>query len=185
MRVLFAGGKNVGCGCLDKLVEHPEVELVAVYAGPDDTAADRWYRSATDIAVEHGTPVYFPKKINSRETVALTRSLTPDLIVVVYYDQILHSETIRIPGKGCVNLHLALGEDYRGCYPTTHALLDRAQRYGVTLHYIDEGIDTGDIIAQRPVPISDADTGKTLYDNATKAGIELFGDVLPHGVHSL
>ena len=101
------------------------------------------------------------------------------MIVLVYYDQILRHDVLRIPPHGCVNLHLALAEEYRGCYPSTWALMNGETETGVTLHYADEGIDTGDIIAQRTVRIEPQDTGRTLYYKLTQAGIQLFSHMLP------
>ena len=110
---------------------------------------------------------------------SLVKGLSPDIIFVVYYDQILKSEIINIPPMGCINLHTALSEEYRGCYPATWAILNREKRVGVTIHHINEGIDTGDIIAQKEVFVADEDTGKTLYDKCTKAGVELFSEQFP------
>ena len=181
MRIVFAGGKNVGCGCLEYLLaEAPDTRVVAVLVNSDsDVAPDRWYRSAAELALKHGIPVFAPTSINAPSSVELLEDLAPDMIVVVYYDQILEQEVIQLPKRGAVNLHMALAEEYRGCYPTTWALINDGTRTGVTLHYIDEGIDSGDIIAQSVIPITDSDTGKSLYDKCTDAGIKLFKRTWP------
>ncbi len=174
LRVLFIGGKDVGCGCLRCLIENSKIDVVGIIANPSDTAKNRWYESAVGVGLENNIPTHTIKDINSSKSISLIKSLSPDIIFAVYYDQILSSEVIDIPPYGCINLHLALSEEYRGCYPTTWAILNGEKRVGATIHYIDTGIDTGDIIAQKEVLISDTDTGKTLYDKCTQAGIELF-----------
>ncbi len=180
MRVLFAGGKNIGCGCLDYLLGSSGVEVVGVVVNRNsDAKSDRWYRSASEIAFEHGVPVYSPKSINSKKFVEFLKTLSLDLIVVVYYDGILKKEVISIPENGCINIHMALAENYRGCYPTTWAIMNGECRTGVTLHYINEGIDSGDIIADIVVSIDDDDTGKSLYYKCTDAGIRLFKETFP------
>ncbi len=179
MKVLFMGGKNVGCGCLKYLIERQTEQVVGIIVNPSDIAKDRWYESATDLGFQNNIPVYSVKNINSPTGVSIVRKLSPYIIVVVYYDQILKKEIINIPSMGCINLHMALAEEYRGCYPTTWAIINGEKRMGVTLHYIDEGVDTGDIIAQKEVPITNEDTGESLYEKSTKACIELFREQFP------
>lgn len=179
VRVVFAGGKAIGCGCLRFLLKLDRVQVVGVFVNPADTAATRWYPSVTEIALAHALPVYAPESINAPVEVNRLRSMAPDLIVVSYYDQILSREVFALPRLGCINVHLALAEEYRGCYPTTWALINGEARTGVTIHHITYAVDAGDIIAQREVPIATSDTGRTLYDKCTEVGISLFSEVLP------
>ena len=176
-RVLFMGGKDIGCGCLDHMISEG-INVVGAIINPLDMDRHRWYQSAAEIAIEHGIPAYCFEDINSTEAVLTIGILAPDLIVIVYYDQILKREIIDIPARGCVNLHMALAEEYRGCYPTTWVLMNGETQIGVTLHFVDDGIDSGDIIAQESVTIDWADTGKRLYQKCTDAGIELFQEHL-------
>lgn len=171
MRVLFAGGKDIGCGCLEYRIRESQSEVVGVFINRgSDTAKNRWYRSVAEIALAHHIPVFAPRSINSAQMIDIIRDLAPDMIVVVYYDQILKREVIDIPPHGCVNLHMALAEEYRGCYPTTWALINGEERTGVTLHYIDEGIDTGDIIAQREVKIHQGKRGEIVVLQMYRGG---------------
>ncbi|GAF69064.1 unnamed protein product, partial [marine sediment metagenome] len=140
--------------------------------------AGRWYPSATEIALEHDIPVGCVD-INAPRVVEAFQREPVDLIVVAYYDQILQKPVIEAPHLGCINLHLALPEDYRGCYPTTHALINNEPRHGACIHWIDEGVDTGDIIAQETINVRPEDTGRTLYDRISDAGIRLFWDTFP------
>lgn len=179
MRILFLGGKNVGHGCLQAILDRGTDEVVGLFANPGDEDPARWFRSASELARAHGIPVFAPAKANSPENERLIRELRPDIAFVVYYDQILKPNLIGIPPRGCFNLHLALAESYRGCYPTTWALINGETETGVTLHAIDKGIDSGDIVAQAKVAISPDDTGRSLYDKCTEAGIALFREWYP------
>ena len=179
LRVVFAGGKAVGCGCLKFLLELDTVEVVAVFVNPNDIAPARWYPSVTEVALAHSLSVYAPKSLNAAIEVERLHHLAPDLMVVAYYDQILSRDVFKLPRLGCINVHFALAEEYRGCYPTTWALINGESRTGITIHYITDEIDAGDIVSQREVPIVITDTGRTLYDKCTEAGISLFREVLP------
>lgn len=175
VRVIFCGGKNIGCGVLEALIADPLTEVAAVFVNPDsDVAPNRWHRSATEIAYKHMIPVYAPHSINSPASRRLLESIAPDYIVVTFYDQILSPAVIDVPVKGAINLHMALTEDYRGCYSTTWAIINGTPESGVTLHWIDEGIDSGDIIAQVRHEIEPDDTGKSLYLALTELGIAMF-----------
>lgn len=178
MKVLFLGGKNIGCGCLKLLIE-AKADIVGIMLNPSDIDKERWYASAAELGLIHNIPVFMLQDINSEEGVACVKRLAPDLIIVVYYDKILKKQIIEIPRKGCINLHMALAEKYRGCYPTTWALINGEKQTGVTLHYIDEGIDSGDIVAQKEITIEESDTGLILYNKCTQAGIQLFAEHLP------
>ena len=178
MKILFMGGKNIGYGCL-KLLIASKVDIVGIIVNPSDTDAARWYESTAELGLHHNLPVFMIEDINSEKGVAYIKELAPDLIIVVYYDKILKKRIIDIPRKGCINLHMALAEEYRGCFPTTWAIMNGEQRCGVTLHYVDEGIDSGDIIEQKEIIIDEGDTGRGLYEKCTRAGIELFREELP------
>ncbi len=179
MRILFMGGKNVGHGCLRSLLDSGIGQVVGLIANPGDEDPGRWFLSASELARSRGIPVFAPAKINAPEHVELIRGLRPDVLFSVYYDQILKPGIIAIPPRGCFNLHLALAEEYRGCYPTAWALINGESGTGVTLHVLDAGIDSGDIVAQARVAISPEDTGRSLYDKCTEAGIALFREHAP------
>lgn len=179
VRVLFIGGKGVGCGILRVLVDAPSACVCGVVVNPNDTDSGQWYPSASEIARGAGIPVRAPGKVNLDEEIAWIRACDPDLIVVAYYDQILAREIFEMPRLGCVNLHFARAERYRGCYPTTWALINGDAVTGVTLHRVTGEIDGGEIVAEREVPIAPEDTGLSLYAKCTQAGIALFAEALP------
>ncbi len=173
------GGKNVGCGCLEYLLKNKK-EIVAVFVNPNDKSRGRWYRSAAEIAQFYKIKVYKSRNINSPNNIRLIKKLNPELIVVVYFDQILKRELINIPKYGCINLHLALSQVHRGCYPTTWSLIRGDKYTGVTLHCITEKIDGGPIIAQKKIKIRDDWTGKDIYNKVSDLGIKLFEEIFPN-----
>jgi len=176
-RVLFLGGKSIGCLCFDYLLSIEDIEIVGAFVNPGDDDPDRRYPSLGELARGAGVPVY-TTNIN-QEVAALIGDIQPALIVAVYYDRILKREVIDIPPMGCVNLHFALAEEYRGCYPTTWAITDGKDHAGVTIHYIDEGVDSGDIISEKRIDIMPTDTGRSLYEKCTVEGAALFRETLP------
>lgn len=178
IKTLFMGGKRIGCECLKYLIESGNAP-VAVIVNPNDMAKDRWYPSACEIAIKYGIPIFQWNDINSKKAVETIRRVQPDFIVVVYFDQILKKEIIDIPSLGCINLHLALAHEYRGCFPTVWTIINNEKIAGVTIHYIDESIDGGDIIVQRRIDVEDYDTGYSLYHKCTDVCVELFKEIFP------
>ena len=105
-------------------------------------------------------------------------SLEPDLGLSVLFDYLLSPETLAMFPQGCLNLHPALLPHNRGQYPNVWSIVEGTPA-GVTLHYINAGIDTGDIVAQREIPMAATDTGETLYRKLERAGCDLFCDNWP------
>jgi len=178
MKIVFCGGKNIGYNCLKHLIQHSEIEVALIIPNLDsDISPDRWYLSVTEVALTHNIPLLGTNNIN--ENFEEIKQVNPDCIFSVYFDQIFKKTIIDLPVKGIINLHFGLPEYYRGCYPTTWAIINGEKLTGVTLHYVDEGIDTGDIIAERLIEIKKGYTGKDLYNLCTEIGFELFKDMLP------
>ena len=172
------GGKYVGYGCLNFLINE-KYNVVGCYTNKEDIAKDRWYNSVAELCFKSETPVFYYKDVNSSLSVKKMRKLSPDIIVVVYYDQILKQNIINNSSKRCINLHLALSQIHRGCYPTTWSLIRGDEYAGVTLHYITDKIDGGAVIAQRKIKIGNSWTGKDLYYKVSDLGIKLFKEVFP------
>lgn len=176
-KVAFAGGKPPGIAAFEKLLHTKGAEIVAVFPNAEDRQATHWYngKTMTEIALLAGAPVYMVPAIDAA-TLAATGA---ELLVVVYYDAILPADVLAVPRLGCVNLHLGLAEEYRGAYPQTWAIIDGKTKAGVTLHYMDPGIDSGPIIAQRRVLILPDDNGRNLYFRLANIGAELLAECLP------
>lgn len=147
---------------------------------PSDPTEKAYYKSVAAVAIERHLPLHVPEDINTPEMVAEIRNLSPDLIAVVSYRQILGKPIIDIPAWGVINLHGALLPKYRGASPINWVLINGEVETGVTIHFIDEGVDTGDIIAQRTIPVAFDDDAVTLFEKITTVGVELFEEVIGH-----
>ncbi len=134
----------------------------------------RWRRtqfphSVQSVAQRNAIPVYRLKNINSRKAVELIKSISPGILVSVASPQIFNKELISLANH-TINIHAALLPQYQGMMPSFWALADGKQRTGVTVHYMDEHIDTGDIILQIPIDISPEDTLHSLQRKVAEKG---------------
>jgi methionyl-tRNA formyltransferase len=105
--------------------------------------------------------------------------LRPDFLFSIQYRRLLRPPLLRLPRCGCINLHFGLLPRYGGCYPVAWAILNGEQYAGVTLHYMTERFDEGDVIAQAAVPIGSATTARELFDVLSAGAVQLFADTYP------
>jgi methionyl-tRNA formyltransferase len=124
--------------------------------------ASRPDQKLVDLAASHGIPVLSPASVNSPDSLAEIGSFAADLHVSMSYDQILRDQILRLPPRGTLNCHAGALPFYRGRNPLTWALINGEKEFGITVHWIDLGIDTGDIVLQIKVPIRPVDTYATL-----------------------
>ena len=176
-KVVFFGGKDVGSRCLKTLIEKTDVRLIITNTSDLDNGVE--YEKISFIALDCKIPHIVTNNPHTDKILSLIKDISPDFIFVVYYDAILKFELFNIPKEGAINLHLADAEKYRWCFPTTHAIINGDMEYGATLHYIDKGIDTGDIIGKTRFSLKRSYTGKDLYKKATEEGVKLFERKLP------
>jgi len=117
--------------------------------------------------------VYQPKKINCEECVQIIKNANPDFIVVAAYGQILKSEILSIPKYGCINIHASLLPKYRGAAPINWAIINGEAETGITIMKMEEGLDCGDILLQKSIPITETDDSITIHDKLSRLGGEL------------
>jgi methionyl-tRNA formyltransferase len=132
----------------------------------------------SDLATTHGVPTLVSTDINSRRAIAWLRRLRPDLAISTNFSHILRAEARDVPPHGTWNLHKSQLPHYRGMAPSFYALLDGARKVGVTLHAIDDGIDTGPIFAQTTTPVEPNDSVHSLNLRLSRIGGELIADYL-------
>jgi folate-dependent phosphoribosylglycinamide formyltransferase PurN len=130
--------------------------------------------SLRELAIAHNLPSF---RYDS-EAVSRMKELAPDLIVVAAFNRILKADVIDIPGKGCINVHPSLLPAYRGPNPFYWVLKNKEEKTGVTIHYIDIGVDSGDIIKQAEIPVSPNDTQVTLRDKSLVVSGKLLSEVI-------
>jgi methionyl-tRNA formyltransferase len=120
------------------------------------------------IAKQNNIPLEISNNVNSQEFLSTINSYSPDLLISMSFNQILKKEILNIAPKRFINCHAGALPFYRGRNPLNWVLINGEKQYGITVHYVDEGIDTGDIIIQNLYNISDEDSYKTLLDKACK-----------------
>lgn len=157
-------------------------EIVGVVTQPDRPVGRKRVLTPPPVKVEaekHGIPVLQPEKIRLKEEVDKILALKPDLIVTAAFGQILPKELLEVPKYGCINVHASLLPELRGGAPMQYAILQGKQKTGITIMYMAEKLDAGDIITTTEVPITDVDTLGTLHDKLSEAGAKLLSETLP------
>ncbi len=132
-----------------------------------------------DLAAVHDIPLHYVENINDAGPVETLRELAPDLIFCVGWTQLLRKPILEIPTIGCIGFHASLLPRYRGRAPVNWAIIHGETETGNTMMFLDEGVDTGDIIAQRKFPIENDDTCATIYDKVAHSEEEMLREVMP------
>ncbi|MDR3404408.1 MAG: methionyl-tRNA formyltransferase [Chthoniobacter sp.] len=182
MRVIFMGTGEIGVPALTWLLDSPEWEVVAVVSQPDKPVGRKQELRASAIkqlAIERGVPVLQPVKMRAPETVAEIVALQPDVIVVMAYGQILPKSVLDAPRIACLNLHASLLPRWRGAAPIQAAIEAGDRVTGVTVMYMAEGLDTGDILLMHETPITETDTGGILHDRLAGVAAAALAEALP------
>jgi methionyl-tRNA formyltransferase len=181
MRILFMGTPQFAVASLALLIERG-YEIAAVVTQPDRPKGRKRELTPSPVkvfALERGLKVLQPEKLRSPEAVAEVKAIAPDLIVTAAYGQILPKSVLDVPRFGCVNVHGSLLPRYRGGAPIQRAIINGESVTGVTLMYMAEGMDTGDMIDKVEVPITDEDTAGTMFEKLSVAGAQLLLEWLP------
>jgi len=171
MRVVFIGTGEIGVPTLRMLQRSREHELVGVITQPDKPAGrdQRLRVSSIKLLVKDtAVPLLQPRRIRSEEAIAAIRALAPDLIVVMAYGQILPRSVLNIVRMACLNLHASLLPRWRGAAPIQAAIAAGDRTTGMTVIYMDEGLDTGDILLKYETPIEPTDTAASLHARLAK-----------------
>ncbi len=179
-RIVFMGSPDFAAVALKRLAQ--DFNVVGVVTQPDKRAG-RGKKLISPpvkiIADELGIPTIQPRRVRDAESMDALRRFAPDLIVVAAYGQILRPELLQLPPLGCINIHGSLLPRWRGAAPIQAAILAGDAETGITIMLIDEGIDTGDMLSKRALPITADDTADTLFDKLAPLGAELLVETLP------
>ncbi|GAB6990504.1 methionyl-tRNA formyltransferase [Paenibacillus pini] len=185
MNIVFMGTPDFAVSSLRMLLDEG-YNVVAVVTQPDRPQGRKKVLVPTPVkafALEHGLPVLQPQRMRSPEAVEELASYNPDLIVTAAYGQILPKVVLDLPARGCVNVHGSLLPKYRGGAPIQRCIINGETVTGITIMYMAEGLDTGDMIAQVEVPIGDLDTSGTLFEKLSAAGASLLQQEMPTLLH--
>ncbi len=174
-KILFMGTPDFAKIQLEALIENG-ADIVGVVTQPDKPKGRKMIMTAPPVKVcaeEHGITVYQPTTLRGEEFAALLDSLAPELIIVAAYGKILPENVINYPKLGCINVHGSLLPKYRGAAPIQRAIIDGEAQTGITIMYMDVGLDTGDMLSKVTVPIEKDDNFETMHDKLAEAGAKL------------
>lgn len=175
--VVFMGTPDFAVPILEMLIA--KTNVVMVVTQPDKEVGRKKelvYSPVKKVAISHNIPVFQPVRIR-RDYEAL-KDLDIDLIVTCAYGQIIPRGVLDLPKKGCVNVHASILPKYRGSAPIQWAIMNGDKKTGVTIMYMDEGMDTGDIIKIAEIPITATDNVGTMHDKLSILGRDTLESVL-------
>jgi methionyl-tRNA formyltransferase len=182
MRLIFLGYHNIGHACLGALTEMCRDfgdEIAAVVTHADNPDENIWFASVRDLAFRNYLPVYQPENPNDPALVAVLKRLEADFLFSCYYRHMLKKPLLDLPRLGALNLHGSLLPRYRGRCPLNWVLINGESETGVTLHYMEEKADRGDIVGAKRVPITPEDTALMLFARMTVAAGTLMRECYP------
>ena len=181
LRIVFCGTPQFAVPTLKHLLALPDFQILAVITQPDRPRGRGQQISAApvkEIALAAHLPVHQPEKIRAPQIEQLLRKLSPDVIVIIAYGQIIPAKLLTIPKYGWINLHASLLPKYRGAAPINWAIANGETHSGLTTMRIDAGMDSGDILLQHPMEIGPAETAPELAARMSEAGAPLMEETL-------
>jgi len=179
-RIVFMGSDVFSLPILQKLITgYPVVGVVTQPDKPAGRGKKLTPSAVTKFATRHNLPVAQPKKLSEPGFLVAMKEWNPEAVVVAAYGKILPLDILSFPDYGCINVHASLLPRWRGASPIRTAILNGDPETGVTIMLMDEGIDTGDVLAKRRVEIEDSDTYGTLIHKLSEMGAELLIETLP------
>ena len=179
MKLVFMGTPDFAANILQKLINE-DYDISLVVSQPDRPVGRKKELLPTPVkkvALKYHIPIFQPEKIkNDHQTVF---DVKPDIIITAAYGQIIPKTLLNTPSLGCINVHASLLPKYRGGAPIHWAIMDGSTETGVTIMYMSEAMDTGDIISQASIPIKETDDVGMLFEKLSHVGAELLIDTLP------
>ncbi|WP_042356294.1 methionyl-tRNA formyltransferase [Bacillus rubiinfantis] len=181
MRIVFMGTPDFSVPVLTRII-NDGYEVIAVVTQPDRPVGRKRILTPPPVKVEalkQGIPVLQPEKIRQPEELQKILDLQPDIIITAAFGQILPKKLLEAPKYGCINVHASLLPELRGGAPIHYAILQGKTKTGITIMYMAEKLDAGDILTTVEIPILEEDNVGTLHDKLSAAGAELLAETLP------
>jgi methionyl-tRNA formyltransferase len=181
LRTVFMGSGEIGLPTLQWMIESPKIHLVGVVTQPDKPVGRSQILTAPApkrLAESIGVTVLQPIRVRRPEALNQIAELRPDLIVVAAYGQILPRPLLEMLTVACLNLHASLLPRHRGAAPIQSSILAGDAASGITVMYVAEGLDSGDILLQKSLPIRHRETGGSLHDRLARLAPEALGSAL-------
>ena len=180
MKIVFMGTPDIAVPCLQKIIDE-KYDILGVVTQPDKPKGRGKKLGMSPVkerAIENNIPVYQPIKARDEEFIDTMKSLNPDVVVVVAFGQLLPKEILDIPKLGCINVQVSLLPKYRGAAPINWVIINGEEKTGVTTMYMDEGLDTGDMILKTEVNLDENITAGELHDKMMNIGAETLKETL-------
>ena len=172
MKIVFIGTGDIGLPSLRQLIASPDHEVLAVVTQPDKPVGRKQELSPPEVkrvALEAGIPVHQPEKLRSEDALDLLENFEADVFVVMAYGQILKKRALEAPRLACLNVHASILPRHRGAAPIQAAIREGDTETGITIMYMDEGLDTGDELLTFVIPVDPRETGESLHDKLAEA----------------
>lgn len=181
MKIIFMGTPDFAAGALEALIGagHEIILAVTQPDKPKGRSKELVPPPVKAYAQKHGIPTFQPHRIKIPEAVEELKRYPADIYIVAAFGQILSQEILDIPRYGCLNIHASLLPKYRGASPIQHVIIDGEERTGVTIMQMDAGLDTGDMLYKKEIPIERTDNYETLHDKLMVLGGEAIVEALP------
>jgi methionyl-tRNA formyltransferase len=179
-KIVFMGTPEFAVPSLEILIMH-NYPVVAVVTQPDRPKGRGRHMTPPPVktcAQYHYLPVVQPERVRNGEFIDHLRNIAPDLVVVAAFGQILPREILETPTRGCINVHPSLLPKYRGAAPINWTIIRGEEKTGVTIMLMDEGMDTGDILAQEETRIAPEETSGELHNRLAEMGAELLAKTI-------
>ena len=180
-KIVFMGTPDFSVPVLSRIIDEG-YDVIAVVTQPDRPVGRKRVLTPPPVkaeAIRRGIPVYQPEKIREKEELDKILALNPDLVVTAAFGQILPNELLEAPKYGCINVHASLLPELRGGAPIHYSILQGKAKTGITIMYMAEKLDAGDILTQKEVIIEEEDNVGTLHDKLSKTGSDLLAETLP------
>ena len=180
MKVVFMGTPEFAVPCLEALVEGG-YDVTGVVTQPDKPQGRKMKLAPPPVkvrALEYSIPVFQPQKMKEAGVLEQLSAWEPEVIIVVAYGKILPKEILELPQFGCINIHASLLPKYRGAGPIQWSALNGERETGVTSMYMEQGLDTGDMILKASTPIGENETASELQMRLSHLGAQVLLDTL-------
>lgn len=181
-KIVFMGTPEFSVPILEALIEDESLEIVAVVTQPDRKVGRKQIVTpppVKELAVAHDLLVLQPEKLSGSDEMQTILDLNPDLLITAAYGQYVPTKLLKAPTFKAINVHASLLPKYRGAAPIHYAVLNGDEKTGITIMYMEQEMDAGNIISQREIEITDEDDTGTLFEKLSPIGRDLLMDTLP------
>ncbi len=183
MNIIFMGTPDFAAAVLKKIIDSKKHTVSLVVTQPDKPKGRNRELQPSDVkklAIEEGIPVFQPTKIKTQETFDELKKYEADIFVVAAYGRIIPKNILELPKYGCINVHASLLPKYRGAAPIQWAVINGDEKSGVCIMQMDEGLDTGDIIAEAELKLDKKETSESLFKKLSVLGADTLVETLEH-----